>query len=255
MSPSAPNLLDLRIEDRIAFLQLDDGKGNALGRAMLDAIDAALTEAEEKAHVLVISGRERIFSGGLNLPELVRLDRAGLREFVEVFNSVYVHLLAFRRPIVTVAKGSAVAGGALLFCAGDDRLMAPTGDIGVTEAALGLNLPTCALELLRVALGERNAAEAATWGRLYREGERLRVGFATEVLAPEALDARARELATQRLAQDPEAVARIRAQLRRPFLDRVAAHGEADAETFFDRWAAPETQQRVKAVVDRLSKK
>jgi enoyl-CoA hydratase len=255
VSTFAPNLLDLQFEGPIAFLRLDDGKGNALGFAMLEAMAQALAEAESKAQVLVISGRERVFCGGLNLVELVSQDLAGLRRFMQLFDSVFRHLLSFKRPIVTVARGAAIAGGALLMCAGDDRLMAPHGDIGVTEAALGLNLPTSALELLRVALGERNATEAATWGRLYRDQDRVRVGFATEVLAPEALDARARQIATERLALDPAAVARIRARLRQPSLQRVEAHGAEDDALFLEQWFSQETQQRIRAVVDRLTKK
>jgi len=251
MSSSAPKLLDLTFDGPVAFLRLDDGRGNALSGAMLQAIEKALKDAEE-ARVVVLSGREKIFGGGLDLPGLLSGDRAAIRDFVGLFNRVHLQLLSYPRPLITVARGSAVAGGAILLCAGDERLVAPNGAIGIPEVALGLPFPIAALELVRVALGERGVAEAALTGRMYEGEERKRVGFATEVLAPEALEPRARELAAERAKLDPVAVARVRMQLRRAGLERVKANVDADTEAFLDCWFSPRAQEELKAAVERL---
>lgn len=254
MSFSAPNLLSLKSDGPVAFLQLDDGRGNALGRPMLEALEKALAEAES-ANVLVLSGREKIFSGGLDLPALVGLDQAGIMDFMGLFNRVHSQLLAYRRPIITVARGSAVAGGAILLAAGDDRLCTPDGVVGVTEVALGVPFPTAALEIVLMGLGDRHGTDALASGRLYRGEERLRAGFATEVVPPDLIDARARELATERAKLDPGAVARVRLQLRRAAMERVARHAAADVELFIESWCTPGTQARIRAAVDRLTKK
>jgi len=252
MNSPAPKLLELTFDGPIALLRLDDGRGNTLSRAMLEALEQALHDAEA-ARVVVVSGREKLLSGGLDLPSLVPGDEAFIRDFTRLFNRVHGQLLTYPRSIITVARGAAVAGGAILLCAGDERLVAPTGDVGLPEVALGLPFPTAALEVVRGALGEQGTAEAVLSGRIYRGDERRRVGFATEVLAPEALEARARELALERAKLNPDAVARVRLQLRRAAVERVRVNAEADTEAFLARWFAPETQAQLKATVERLA--
>ena len=52
-----------RVQD-VAIVTIDDGKANALSFAVLDAINAALDEAEADAKAVVINGREGKFSAG-----------------------------------------------------------------------------------------------------------------------------------------------------------------------------------------------
>jgi enoyl-CoA hydratase/carnithine racemase len=250
---SSPRLVDLHLEGSVAFLRMDDGRVNALGRPLLEALDGALTEAEP-ARVLVISGRETVFGAGLDLPALLPMRRDELIAFFGLFDRVFDRLLTYPRPIITVARGAVVAGGAILLCAGDERLVTPQGKAGINVAALGLSLPGSALEITRAALGDRGLFEAATTARLYEGAERIRVGFATEMVAPEHIDARARELATERTKLDPDAVARVREQVRRPAIERLARHGKADAEGIVERWFAPATQEKLQAAVARLRK-
>ena len=54
----------LTIENEIAVITMDDGKANAINPAMLDALNAALDEAEKSAKAIVITGRPDRFSGG-----------------------------------------------------------------------------------------------------------------------------------------------------------------------------------------------
>lgn len=248
------NPCTLQRNDTIATLTLDDGRANALNRPMLEAIEAALREASD-ANCLVIRGREKIFCGGLDLPTLTAYERPQMIAFLSLFDRVHDALLAFPAPIITVARGSAVAGGAILFASGDHRLTTPEGRIGVNEAALGLNIPTSALELLRVALGERGAAEAATSARLFDGDDRLRVGFATEVLPQEQLDARAEELARIYAGNDRHAVALLRRDLRAWSLEKVEKDAARTRAAFIDRWFDPTTQARLKALVERLTRR
>lgn len=244
-------LLTLRREGTVSVLTLDDGRGNALGRAMLEAVERALDLAQDSS-ALVLRGREKIFSGGLDLPSLASLDRDGMAEFVALFVRVHTRLLGYPVPMVTAARGSAVAGGAILLSAGDVRLVTPSGKVGINEVVLGLNFPTSALEIVRRALGDRRMEEAATTGRLYEGEERVRIGFATEVVASEDMDQRAMQLAQAFTQTDRTALALVREQTRRPFLDRVRTYSEQDSKAFLDRWFDPATQGKIRALVERL---
>jgi enoyl-CoA hydratase len=248
-------LVTVTLDGPVATLTLDDGRGNALSTRMLEALDAAVSQAERDARVIILEGRARLLCGGLDLPALVPLGRPALSVFLALFDRVHEHLLGCVRPIITVARGSAVAGGAILLCAGDHRLVGPDGKVGINEVALGLNFPTPALELVRCALGARGASEAAQSGTLYEGEERRRVGFATEIVPTEQLTARARELAARYTPHDPVALALVRRQLREPFLERTHRHGVRDREAFLDRWFDPMTHARLQVLVERLTKR
>lgn len=244
----------LEFDGDVAVLTLDDGRANALNPQMLNLFLDALINARDTG-CLIIKGREKLFSGGLDLPKLSALDREEMTGFLELFDRVHDTLLSFPVPIVTVARGSAVAGGAIIFASGDHRLTTPYGKIGVNEVVLGLNIPTSALEILRVSLGERGVAEATLSGRLFEGDERLRVGFATEVLAPELLDMRAMELARLYAANDKKALALLRRDLRASSIERVELKAARTRAAFLERWFADETQSRVAALVASLTRK
>lgn len=235
----------------VALLTMDDGRGNALGPAMLTALDRSL-DACEGARAVILRGRNKVFCGGLDLPALQPLDRAAYSEFIALFDRVFGRFLCLPSPVVTVAHGSAVAGGAILLAVGDSRLVSPNAKVGINEAVLGLNFPTAAIEIIRCALGRERAEQAAISGRIYEGDERLHIGFVTEVVPTERLDERALELARGYANADRDAAARVRLQMRRGSLERVMRYAKEDSADFVDRWFRPETQRKVGEVVARL---
>src|SRR5689334_25168099 len=68
---TSEEVVHYEVSDRIAHVNIDNGKANALSPDVLTAIDAALTRAEdagpEEVGAIVISGRDGMFSGGFDL--------------------------------------------------------------------------------------------------------------------------------------------------------------------------------------------
>ncbi|MGH3530540.1 MAG: enoyl-CoA hydratase-related protein, partial [Mycobacterium sp.] len=57
-----------RLDESIAFVTMDDGKVNALGPTMQQALGEALDTADrDNAGAVVIAGNDRVFSGGFDL--------------------------------------------------------------------------------------------------------------------------------------------------------------------------------------------
>ena len=56
-----------RLEEKVAVIEMDDGKVNAISRSMIDALDRALDRAEKEAKAIVLCGRTGRFSGGFDL--------------------------------------------------------------------------------------------------------------------------------------------------------------------------------------------
>ena len=53
--------------DQIAVVTMDDGKANAFSPDMIAAVNALLDQAEKEAKAVVLTGRDRIYSGGFDL--------------------------------------------------------------------------------------------------------------------------------------------------------------------------------------------
>ena len=60
-------------DGEVAVITLDDGKANACGFAMLEAIYTALDRAERDARAVALLGRSGVLSGGFDLKVATRM--------------------------------------------------------------------------------------------------------------------------------------------------------------------------------------
>ena len=63
-------MVSYHCDGTIATITIDDGKVNALSLGVLAALDAALDRAEHDGAVVILAGREGVFSAGFDLPAL-----------------------------------------------------------------------------------------------------------------------------------------------------------------------------------------
>ncbi len=195
------------LTDGVAHVRIDDGKANVLNDVSVAGLEDALTRAEhEHAGALVLWGRPRCFSGGIDL-ELVREPDAATR--TASLRRIARGLLAlWNAPLPTVAAvtGHAVAGGAVLALACDWRIAADVeANIGLTETAIGLVMPTWATVIAQGALGTVGAEEAILGAAVLSPREAAEKGFVHEVVAGERFPLRVTEFATE-LTDLPTAV-------------------------------------------------
>ena len=205
--------LSYRLDGKVAVIDLDDGKANALAPDLIEAIAAALERAASEARAVVIGGRPGRFSAGFDLSiRTAGADpaRALITQGAELLLAMYMH----PQPVVIACSGHALAAGALMLLAADTRI-GVRGDfkIGLNEVAIGLRLPIFAIELARDRLSKRHLVHATVEGSVYTPDEACDVGFLDRLVEPEALAettlAEARRLAelpTGALAQTKELV-------------------------------------------------
>src|SRR4029077_15640638 len=85
-------------------------------------------------------------------------------------------------------NGHAIAGGCVLACCADRRIMAQgVGRIGVTEILVGVAFPALAFEIVRFAAPPRYLPEFTLSGATYASDEALRRGWVDEIAEPEDL--------------------------------------------------------------------
>ena len=182
----------LAIESGIARITLDDGKVNAMSSALLGEIDEALGAAERAGALVVLRGREGIFSAGFDLPTFQRGPAASVA-MVRAGAELIVRLLAFPRPVLAVCTGHAYPMGAFLLLASDVRFgLAGPFRIGLNETAIGITVPKFAVELARHRLAPPGFARVQS-AALFAPEEAQRLGYLDRVLAADALDAAVEE--------------------------------------------------------------
>ena len=128
---------------KIAILTLTHGKTNALDTEFCRALTGQFVNLQKSsAEAVVITGQAKMFSAGVNL---IRGRDGGvkyLRQLLPVLNKMYDVIFNFPKPLVAAVNGHAIAGGCVLACCADYRMMARgSGKIGVNELLVGLPFP------------------------------------------------------------------------------------------------------------------
>ena len=237
-------------------LRLARPPANALSPELIAALRAAVEAAPgEGARALVLSGAPGRFSGGLDVPLLIQLDRSATGATWQDFYAMMRALAASPIPIAAAITGHAAAGGAVISILCDARFMAE-GDfkIGLNEVQVGIPLPPVIFRVFRRLVGPRQAERLAVSGQLISGTEAHRIGMVDELVPPDRLVERAVEWCNGLLALPPLAMAATRREAR---ADLVAFFDDTETELagLVDMWFSGETQGVLHALVERLTKK
>lgn len=249
-------MIERESSGEVTILRMAHGRANALDLELLRAIDATLSDEEEgDARAYVLTGGGSIFCAGVDLPRLLRDGTHALHDYLAALEAALERLLLFPKPVVAAVNGHAIAGGAILACA-CDRRVAALGKLtlGVPELRVGVPFPPLALEILRLALAPAAFRELALFGRNYGVEDAQRLGLVDELVAPEALVGRARELAADLATIEPSAFTHTKHAIARPALDRAARETTATVP-IADAWATDEVQAAIRAFVERTLRK
>jgi len=211
-------------------------RGNALGPALVEALDAGIDAALARgARLIVLRGRGRNFCTGLDLADLDAVSEGDL-----ALRIIRIELLLQKiggLPVTTmaVAGGRVFGAGADLFAACDRRLALTGSSFSFPGPAFGLVLGTGRLAGL---VGDAAARRLLLEGAPVDAGTALALGLATaqpgEEEVPEAIAAAGR--AAARL--DAETVAALHGRTRR-------AEDAADLAALARSVARPGLKQRI----------
>ncbi len=250
-------MIDLKIHGGIAVVSVKHGKANALDTELCEGLAKCFVEDLNTADVraVLLTGQGRMFSAGV---DLLRASSGGadyVREFIPALNRLFDAVFFHPKPVVAAVNGHAIAGGCVLACCADRRIMArASGRIGVTELLVGVPFPALALEIMRFAV-PRYLSELTFSGATYDADAALQRGLVDEVVEADTLMERAMA-ATQDLARlSPLAFAQTKEQIRRPVGEHMERSGAATDKIITEIWAAPETLVHIRDYVARTLKK
>lgn len=236
----------------VAVIRMEHGKVQAMDLELVEALEDALRDAAD-APAIVLTGSGRAFSAGVDLKRLLDGGDAYVDRFLPALSEVMVRLFAHPGPVVAAINGHAIAGGCVLACACDYKVMAETGaTIGVPELEVGVPFPVAPLEILRFALADPHLQELVYLGRTYGADVARSRGMVDEIVPADQVTSRALAVA-ERLASGPAARFRLtKQQLRRPALDRIALDGPRADPAVVAAWKDPATLAAIRTYLDGL---
>jgi enoyl-CoA hydratase/carnithine racemase len=248
-------MISVRDHGRVRELSLSRAPVNALHPALMQAIRSGLRDARGAGcQAIVISGRPGCFTAGLDVPELLRLDRAEMRRAWDEFFGLLGDVAMSEIPIAAALTGHSPAAGAVLAICADYRVLADGPYfIGLNEVEVGLVVPEAIYRVLAHVVGERTAERLAVSGALLGPAEALRCGLVDELAPVVEVVPRALAWLDGVLGRAPAAVADTRRRARQPLFDAFATVDAALIEKMLDVWFSPETQAATRALVARLA--
>lgn len=203
-------------EGQVATLWLNrPEKLNAMSEDIWNDIPRAVADldADEQVRVIVVAGRGRAFTVGIDVALLASLRPEGASPAVvsgEIYDTVrrlQETISCFAetsKPVIAAVHGYCLGAGANLISACDIRLASADAVFSIRETRMGLVADVGALQRLPAIVGNGVTTEMALTGADYPASWALEKGLVTRVYEDrDSLMAGARELAGQIAANSP----------------------------------------------------
>jgi enoyl-CoA hydratase len=251
-------LVELTVEDGVATVTLNSPDTlNALSSALLQALDAAVAEIEANRTVraVLITGAGRAFCAGADIEEISRLDASTGYTFARRGQSVFSRIENLAIPVAAGVNGFALGGGCELAMACHVRIASNRARFGQPEVKLGILPGFGGTQRLPRVVGRSAATELILSGRIIKAEEALAIGLASEIVEPDALLPRCREILRATFPNGPGAIAAslqaIREGLDLPLEDAL----EREAQLFAEACGTPEKNEGTRAFLEKREPK
>jgi len=249
-------MLEITNHGSVREVRIARPPANALSPELVELLIESLDDSGQQAGSVVVSGLPGMFSAGLDVPQLMQLERAELA----LFWSRFIHLLktiaCMPVPTVFAMTGHAPAGGIVLALFGDYRIMPRGGyKTGLNEVQVGLVVPPPVHKALVRAVGPRVAEQILVAGEMMPSEKAAEIGLVDELAEdPASVVVRAIEWCEQHASLPLLALSTTRQMARadlRGFFDEGSDLGVGK---FVDIWFSDSTQKALAELLSRLAK-
>lgn len=180
-------LIDFEINEKIATITLNNGKVNAISQQLISEINDALDQAQAAKAVVIITGREGLFSGGYDLNTMKDSSDSAVA-LVTAGSTLTRRMLSFPFPIIGACSGHAIAKGAFLLLSCDIRIGSKGPfKIGLNEVAIGMPMHQAGIELARNRVPINYLTRSVITAELFDPETAIKAGFLDTVVAHEQL--------------------------------------------------------------------
>jgi methylglutaconyl-CoA hydratase len=249
------NSIHMTIEGSIGWITLArPEKKNALDRAMANELAEALFAlSESPVNVVAIEGEGADFCAGADLAALEEMIDAPRQQHIDdatALGHVFHTIRRMEKPVVALVKGRAYAGGAGLASACDIVLAHEDARFAYPEVTIGF-VPAMVMTMLRRSVGEKQAFDLVSTGRVVKAEEAREIGLVSRVFAAMEFDQLSQSVLDTLAAAPPSAMASTKTLFYKldtlNFLDGISAGIVANA----DARATPAFRDGVKRFMSR----
>jgi enoyl-CoA hydratase len=250
-------VIEVATRGTVAVVTIRHGRANAMDLELCEGIALKFAElAASPARAIVLTGQGTMFSAGVDLIRALSSGAQYFEAFLPRLRRMFEAVFFCPKPVVAAINGHAIAGGCVLACAADRRLMARTGGrIGITELVVGVPFPVVALEIMRYAAASHRFEELVFGGATYPAEAGLAHGLVHELVEPAALLDEAIAAAERLGALGADAFALTKRQTRQVVADRLATDGPRHDPEVDRIWSTPAAFARIRDYVERTLKK
>ena len=188
------DLVTLKIDETVAEITMDDGKANVLSHTMFDQLNEAFDVAEKEKTIVILRGRDGLFSGGFDLKELSKGPREAL-ELTSRGSRFARRILSFSTPVIGLSTGHCIAMGAFLMLACDYRVgVQGQFKIGLNETLIGMTMHDFGIELARYRIPLNYFSRSVINAELYTPSNAIEAGFYDAVIKVESMETNISEI-------------------------------------------------------------
>lgn len=238
-------------ESGVAFVSIEHGKVNALREQVIDELARVFAQlvGMAEAKVIVLTGRDKFFTFGFDIPHFYDYSRESFTSFLIRFTDFYHELFMFPKPVIAAINGHCIAGGTMLATACDYRIMvAGRTKIGSNELGFGSSVFAGTVEMLKYVVGARNARKILYMGELLSASDALSLGLVDKLTTSLDLARDIQEISRKFASKEPTAFASIKTMLRRSVHEKMLKWESQSIHKFVDIWYSEETRQRLGSI-------
>jgi enoyl-CoA hydratase/carnithine racemase len=244
------------VDGGVRFLTLNRPPANAIDLHLLQELHDVCEAAknDDAVRAVVVTGAGKFFCGGLDLKAVTGQAGTG-SGFGSQGDGVFA-LWTLPKPTVAMVNGHAIAGGGILALTCDVRIAARgNAKIGLNETAIGLPLPTGAMEITRLALTDQQARRVVLGAELHSPEVARDLGIIDEAVDPPDLERVCLERARLLGAYPRQAYAYNKRVLQQQAVAAVQGETDAQRRDIFEVWTSTETMQAVMKQLSGISSK
>jgi enoyl-CoA hydratase len=209
------------LQDQVATIRIDDGKRNALSPQVLREIYQALDRAESDRAIVIMTGRQSVFSAGFDLHVMKRGGLNALR-MLRAGYALTARVMAYPYPVIAACNGHSLAMGVFLMLS-TDYVIGSRGDfkIAANEVAIGLTMPRVAAAMLRHRLKPAAFQRAVILSEYFDVESALSAGFFDTLTDPDDLIPCAEACADKFKALDAQAHTASKRRIRAALIRKI----------------------------------
>lgn len=249
-------MIKVEHQNKVAIIRLYRPPANAIDIDFCSALETAIkSEIDSGTIAIVLTGQGTIFSAGVDLPKLVNGGADYVSRFLDKLEKLIETLFFCPKPLVCAINGHAIAGGCVIACCADRRLMAyGSGRIGVPELRVGVPFPVIIMELMRNRVGTASFEEIIMGGDTYSADTALKKGLIDEIVRAEALLENAIDCACALAEIRPEIFSFTKRQVRQPVRDAMHAQDRFNRGQIHTIWQSEPTREAIREYMEKTFK-